>query len=88
MGKTESWKDEMKYHLAERIEQQAEINMRRRMIELAAGSQGIELPKFWIYPTEIRVKNRKEAKEIMTVRNRNFDTRFRFKKRNLSKGIC
>lgn len=77
----------MKYKLAKRAEQQIEMNIRQRMAELAAANQGIQISRFWRYPTMIRVKNREEARKLLAAGRREFDARFKGRMRGKNGGI-
>ena len=76
----------MKYRLAKDVNKQADMNIRQRMTELAAGSKAIEW-NGWVPEGVVKVKNWKEMKRISAEDHKVFDALFKARMRRLSKGI-
>ncbi len=87
MEKTEREKETMKYRLSKDVNRQAELNIRQRMAELAAGTKSIQwfgwMPRAGI----TTVKSWKEMRRIVAEDHKVFDALFKARMRRLSKGI-
>ena len=77
----------MKYKLAKDVNRQADMNIRLRMAEIAAGTKSIEWFG-WVPRAGItRVKSWKDMRRIVAEDHKVFDALFKARMRRLSKGI-
>ena len=77
----------MKYRLTKDVNRQADLNIKQRMTELAAGTKSIEWFG-WVPRAGItKVKSWKEMRRIMAEDHKEFDALFKARMRRLSKGI-